>query len=109
MAWEKMSKSRGNVISVDDVVYGVYRVAPGYEFRDLHGLVINPIQRVRQDGPDYRYRYMDHLGGAPVFLHLKGEPVPPLIRGKRQHPECVKYWRELLEKHEARCAESTSK
>ena len=35
MKYEKMSKSRGNVISVDEVIFGVYHVEPNYEFIDL--------------------------------------------------------------------------
>ena len=31
--WEKMAKSKGNVITPDEVIYGVSDLASGYEFR----------------------------------------------------------------------------
>jgi len=36
-----MSKSRGNVVLPEEVVHGVYTLAPGYEFRDLAGELVD--------------------------------------------------------------------
>lgn len=38
---EKMSKSRGNCVTVDMVIYGVASVTPGHEFRDSENRVID--------------------------------------------------------------------
>lgn len=35
---EKMSKSRGNVITPEEVVYGVYEMHSGYEFRNQQNI-----------------------------------------------------------------------
>lgn len=51
----KMSKSRGNVISPDDVILGVYRLDPDHEFRDFWGHVIptNDVRRVEYGWVDF--------------------------------------------------------
>lgn len=95
MKLEKMSKSKGNVVEVDEVVYGVASVVEGYEFRDENSELIDAVNRVWRKGNSYWLcrRY----GGRPVFLHYKDEPVPPLIMGKIQHADLLDYWSKLLQ------------
>jgi hypothetical protein len=93
--WEKMSKSRGNVITPDEIVYGVYEVNPGYEFRDESGKVIEDfrelgIWRDRPNGGDFFTS--SRFGKRPVFLHEIGNPDPcQFTDGKgnvrEQHPD----------------------
>lgn len=75
--WEKMSKSRGNGVTVDEVVAGVAAVAPGYEFCDPSGATIDhrawEVWRDRSGNGSYftATRY----GKRPVFLKRAGSPV----------------------------------
>ena len=67
--WEKMSKSKNNGISVDEVVYGVAEIDRGYCFIDRQDNVVNhrttPIYRNQNDGFYYTHHNRGHL---PVFL-----------------------------------------
>lgn len=91
---EKMSKSKGNVVTIDEVVYGVSSVASGYEFRDENSELIDPVNRAYRMGNSYRLHRK--YGHHPVFLHYKDDPVPPLIMGKVQHENLLDYWSRLL-------------
>lgn len=84
---EKMSKSRGNVTLPEEVVYGVYEVAGGYEFRLAeNNLVINPHEYEvwrNRPGDSCFYTSTKH-GRQPVFLCQCGNPSPCifLVDGK---------------------------
>jgi hypothetical protein len=101
---EKMSKSRGNVVSPDEVVFGVYELCPGYEFRDPAGRLVDYRQKGVWRSPD-GYRTATRFGAAPVFLHCRNNPVPCLLgfsdgRVQTQHSKFASYWTNLLEVHE---------
>lgn len=104
--WEKMSKSRGNVVLPEEVVYGVYEYdSKNWEFRLPNGDVIDPgelgVWRDKLRTGFYftatRYRRM------PIFLHEKNNPVPSLLlidgEEKVQHPDLVNFWGYLHEKY----------
>lgn len=104
--WEKMSKSKGNVISVDEVVYGVANVDPRYEFRSPDGDVIDWKELCvwrNPDPADNFYYTAVRFGRMPVFLHEAGNPVPALflIDGEErvQHPRRAAIWHGILERH----------
>jgi valyl-tRNA synthetase len=100
MMLAKMSKSRGNVVSPEEVIYGVCKLTPGYEFRDLAGKVVDfKVQGVWRQA-DCGYLTSTKFGRQPVFLHYINEPVPPLLANKLQHPDEIDYWINLLEKYE---------
>ena len=91
----KMSKSSGNAIGVDEVVYGVASVDDGYEFRTANGTRIAAGQvrelgvwRDRAGSGDYFTS--ERFGKRPVFVHQVGDPEPCLFAvdgGVRsQHP-----------------------
>ena len=68
---EKMSKSRGNCVTVDMVVYGVAEIDAGYEFRDTDNRVIHDwkrfnIWRDKSCGGDFFTGAA--FGQIPVFL-----------------------------------------
>lgn len=65
--WEKMSKSRGNVVSPDDVVHKCYFVEDGYQFFDTnHWFVhIDDVRRVSFHPPR---GYMRIGTKEPVYL-----------------------------------------
>ncbi len=81
--WEKMSKSRGNVISPEEVVCGVADLRTGYEFRGLDRRVIQDFKAVGVwcDPATGWYFTAERYGKAPVFLCQTGNPVPPLLHG----------------------------
>ncbi len=94
--WEKMSKSKGNGISVDEVVKRVAGLKEGYEFRDRSGeLVDYKKERVWRDKLGYKT-----FTGYPVFLHEVDNPVPCMLVDKVQHPNRYNYWSNLLDKYE---------
>ena len=95
----KMSKSKGNVITIDEVVRGVHRLPSNFEFRDNRGGLIDWLKLGVWRSPE-GYRMGSPYGKQPVFLHLVGEPVPPLVMGKVQHPEEEAYWAHLLDLYE---------
>jgi valyl-tRNA synthetase len=95
----KMSKSKGNVITIDEVVQGVYQLADGFEFRDLYGVLVDWQKMCVWRAPE-GYRTSTPTGKRPVFLHQVGEPVPPLVLDKVQHEEAINYWANLLELYE---------
>lgn len=90
----KMSKSRGSMISLDEVTYRVREVDPGYEFRYL-GLrteIDYENMQVWQDkGGDGFFYTPVRFGRVPVYLHEKGNPVPARLDcgdgvARVQHP-----------------------
>jgi hypothetical protein len=106
----KMSKSKGNVVTPDEVVHGVHDLASNFEFRDIQGRSLDDFRDQQGLSVNWKdwgvwrspegYRMSTRCGRRPVFLHLVGEPVPPLVRGKMQHPEEQAYWANLLELYE---------
>ena len=79
--YEKMSKSRGNGISVDEVVHGVYGVADGYEFRDASGATIAflALGVWQNRGGDSMFYTAERFGRVPVFLCQIGNPAPCIL------------------------------
>ena len=63
---------------------GVYVLAPGYEFRDLAGQLVDfkPMGVWLQ--PDRGFLTSAKHGRRPVFLHEIGNPVPGWREGGRQ-------------------------
>ena len=97
--YEKMSKSRGNVVLPEEVVYGVADLPSEYEFRWPNGRVIEDFKDVgvwRDRLNTDLYFTASMFGRIPVFLHYKGNPVPAIlvIKGQRtqQHPQLVAFW-----------------
>lgn len=96
---EKMSKLRGNVVAIDEVICGKADMALDYEFRDITGETIPDFLRpgIWRDraGNGSVYTSMP-TGKIPVFLHRKGNPVPVLFEAGKdllvQHPELVGVW-----------------
>jgi len=84
---EKMSKSRGNVVTVDEVVYGVYEVASGYEFRNALGEIIDyKFWGIWQDKSGTGDFYTStRTGKQPAFLcEVDGDPCVLLINGEER-------------------------
>lgn len=96
---EKMSKSRGNVISPDEIIKGVYQLDAGYEFRDFQGQVVDWKKEHVFLQP--KVGYWTHKK-VPVCLHEVDNPVPVFLEGwsSSQHPDAMSYWLDLLEKYE---------
>lgn len=90
----KMSKSKGNVITVDEVVHGVSKVDDEYEFRNINSELIDPVNRAYK--VDNSYRLYRRYGHHPIFLHRKSNPILPLVMGELQHANLLNYWRRLL-------------
>lgn len=106
--YEKMSKSRGNVVLPEEVVYGVCELDSKYEFRDFLGEVVDYYKEmgVWQDKLNTGFFFTaTRFKREPVWLCEKnnfdaeGKPIPLvlLIDGeeKIQHPEeldKVKYY-----------------
>lgn len=99
-----MSKSRGNVVSPEEVVHGVYELDSGYEFRDTDKNLVDWQAAGVWRTPEYNYFTSTRTRKRPVFLHEVNNPVPCLlqVRGveQLQHPELISYWLELLDKYE---------
>jgi hypothetical protein len=105
--YEKMSKSRGNVVLPEEVVYGVAHLDDGYEFRLPDGKVIEDYLElgIWQDGLNSKMFFTaTRYGRVPVFLHCKGNPVPAMLlldgEEKLQHPDLVGFWIKQLEQNE---------
>jgi glutathione peroxidase-family protein len=97
----KMSKSRGNVVMIDEVARGVCGLSDEYQFRDLQGYLIDYRAMGVWRTPEGDYRTSTSNGGQPVFLHQFDEQIPTLIIGKQQHPEEVAFWKDLSKRYEA--------
>ena len=66
---EKMSKSRGNVVTIDEVVHGVRNVADGYVFRNHACEVVDySALGVWRNQADGCYYTSTRTGLRPVFL-----------------------------------------
>ena len=86
--YEKMSKSRGNVVLPEEVVYGVIELCPGYEFRDNCGNIVNWQNNVWRDKSKSGYFFTaTRFGRQPIFLCENGDHCVLLIDGqeKEQH------------------------
>ena len=92
----KMSKSRGNVISPDEVVYGVYTLAPGYEFRDLEGQLVDWEKERVWFMSGRGYLTSTKYGRRPVFMHKVDDPIPVFLSNMEtvQHVEEVEFWQD---------------
>jgi len=64
----KMSKSRGNVVSVDEVVRGVCSMKQGYEFQDVDGNIIDWYKLNVWKDVDENFYTAQHFGKQQVFL-----------------------------------------
>ncbi len=102
---EKMSKSRGNVITIDEVVGRISSISPGFEIRDHHNNIIDNIDRLNlwrdkdrmifcgskwnclRKHPGFeilgQMEITEHSSSPvpvfshiPVFLHKTGNPIP---------------------------------
>lgn len=96
MAWEKMSKSRGNVVLPEEVVYGVCDLAIGFEFRNLRKSGLEFVDWTKigiwQDKGNTGFFYTTtKFGREPVWLCEvnNSNPCVLLINGdeKVQHPD----------------------
>lgn len=100
---EKMSKSRGNVVWVDEVVFGVIDINDKYEFRNESGFVIKDYKKfgVWRDVHNMCkiakgcYFTTNRCGLQPVFLCQKDNEIPPALQFENtiiiQHPQS-KWW-----------------
>lgn len=112
---EKMSKSRGNVITIDEIVSGVTDLSPGFEFRDCFGVKIHDFRKLHVwrakygDGNFYAgtqfngvAKEMLGLERLPIFLHFENNPIPCrlLINGREmmQHSKYLTFWNKMAEK-----------
>lgn len=66
-----MSKSKGNVITPDEVIHGVYQLDPNYEFRNVNGEVINYKSYGVWRDCDGDYFTSKRTGHQPVFYTKK--------------------------------------
>ena len=96
----KMSKSKGNVVEVDEVVCGVCILDDRYQFRDLQGYLIDYRAMGVWKTPEGDYRTSTSTKRQPVFLHEVDERIPTLIQGREQHPEEVAFWEDLSKRYE---------
>jgi valyl-tRNA synthetase len=72
--YEKMSKSRGNVVLPEEVIYGVIELDPGCEFRDKYGNTVDWQNNVWRDkGKSGFFFTATRFGRQPVFLCEKGD------------------------------------
>ena len=95
-----MSKSKGNVVMVDEAACGICTLDSAYQFRDLQGNLIDHKMMGVWRTPEGDYRSSTSTGRQPVFLHLFDEQIPTLIKGKEQHPEEVAFWANLSKLYE---------
>lgn len=100
--YEKMSKSRGNVITPDEVVHGVAELAHGFVFRGPpDGRVIDYLALGVWRDSDGMYYTSGRHGKQEVFLCHADDVVPPmlLVRGEPtvQHLGCTGFWMGLLD------------
>ena len=84
--YEKMSKSRGNVVLPEEVVYGICDLEKGFEFRDIFGQVVDwKVFGVWRDKLKTGYFFTStRTGRQPVFLYEDGEPCILLINGEEK-------------------------
>ena len=86
---EKMSKSRGNVVTIDEVVYLIHEVDDAYEFRDKYGTSVDHRNMGvwRDKGGDFFTN--TRSGKQPIFLCEKGNPSQCILlidgQEKEQH------------------------
>jgi cysteinyl-tRNA synthetase len=96
----KMSKSKGNVVMVDEASCGIYKLDARYQFRNLRGYLVDHKMMGVWKTPEGDYRTSTSTKRQPVFLHEFDEQIPTLIKGKEQHPEEVAFWANLSKLYE---------
>lgn len=76
-----MSKSRGNVVLPEEVVFGVYELADGYEFRDATGEVVDWREKGiwRDKLKTGNFFMATRWNRQPVFLCEKDDPRPCVL------------------------------
>jgi hypothetical protein len=101
---EKMSKSRGNCVTVDMAVFGIASIKPGYEFRDMANRTISNWKRCsiwRDRNGDGCFYTGPAFGTLPVFLCKSDEIIPArlLIDGveRMQHGKQRRFWAAMAE------------
>jgi valyl-tRNA synthetase len=79
--YEKMSKSRGNVVCPEEVVYGVHEIDKRYEFRGIDGKVIDWKELgVWQDKLNTHCFFTSkRYDRQPVWLCLRENGVPCVL------------------------------
>lgn len=78
--YEKMSKSKGNVVRPEEVVWGVANLDPKYEFRDFDGTIIEDYKKwgIWQDHfSNHCFFTSTRSGKAPVYLCEKAPGGTP--------------------------------
>lgn len=95
----KMSKSRGNCVTVDMCVYGVAEIDPGFEFRDSFNRVIRKWHRCgiwRDKAGDGMFYAGPAFQKRPVLLCRADEIIPSrlVVNGREvmQHPHLFALW-----------------
>lgn len=83
---EKMSKSRGNVVSIDSMVHRVSSIGRDYEFRDAAGRVVDYDARGVWRMPHEGGYWTEMPNAEPVWLCRIGVAEPPLFPTGEQHP-----------------------
>lgn len=98
----KMSKSRGNVVTIEEATHRVYYLRPGFEFRNLDGDVMDyhAVGAWFEDGVGYRM--CSTLRNQPIFLHRVDDPVPVMLATMTtvQHTGEHDFWVGMLGRYE---------
>lgn len=104
--WEKMSKSRGNVVLPDEVVGRIFEMHPTYEIRNRNNILVDwrAIGAWRHYSADGMFYADSQHGRIPLFLHEIGNPIPCMLEIgdtlRLQHPEDLEFWDTLLTKYD---------
>lgn len=89
---EKMSKSKGNGISVDEFLGYAHTILSGFEFRFRSSNVCDHnkvnVYKCPETGMFFTFHCHGHL---PVFLCVIGDPIPPAFPYGIQH-ENDEFW-----------------
>lgn len=87
---EKMSKSRGNVITIDEVVHGVSELDPRFVFRYFDGSVASRLDRVWRAASGSFFCHQ-----SPVFLCRREHYAPCAFPDGMQHKSNGDLWHAL--------------